>query len=204
MFYTLTSQFLLKNSGGDKDFLYVFLIGSAMYIAIHWYLHMNEMDGFLGKIKEYLYYLLVVDLVACYTLFKLTPVNVQKENEQQITELTVEEKRTILQKMQEAKRMQQLRQKELEAEECNKNGKCTIFKSKESDDESLNKKNTKKESSESSLSKKKTKKEASDVSLNKKNTKNETSDVSISKVLIKKELLDTDTEIPVFVPKATK
>jgi len=203
MFYTLTNQFLIKNSGGERDFLYLFLIGSAMYVALHWYLHMDEIEGTLGRVKEYLYYLLVLDFVTCVIIFKMSPVkqrvDKEEENEEEKKELTLDEKKVILQKMQEARKLQQVRLRDAERErdsrkhserdekkgsdvsekkkdessvECKKDGKCKIFKSSENN---LNKKSKTENSDNVSI-----------ISKNKSTKK------------IKTEKI-TDTEIPIFV-----
>ena len=204
MFYTLTNQFLIKKSGGDNEFLYVFLIGSAMYVALHWYLHMEEKDGIMGRLREYLYYLLVLDFVSCLIIYKMTPIkdiddtgNLEVEEKK---EITTDEKKAILQKMQEARKLQQKLVREKESgdkknddkknddkeqtdvetsAECKKDSKCKIFKSVEPSDNTDNSNYRKKEKSDNH------------------------SVVSNSKPKKKiKQDKNTDTDIPIFTQKA--
>jgi hypothetical protein len=122
MFYTLASRFLIKKSG-DKDLLYIFLAGSIFYIALHWYLNMEDRSGMIGTVREYLYPMMIVDGLTAYTLLKVMPVQSadsedQSENKQDesVQSPTEEQKRLILQKMQEQSK-QQLKMRENMANE---------------------------------------------------------------------------------------
>lgn len=110
MFYTLASKLVIKG-GGKRNFLYVFLVGSVLYVAVHWYLHMEQKrSGFINKIKQYLYYAMAIDLAVAYVLtVMLSSPKTEEEPEpkkKQKKEYTDEEKRAIMARMQEAKRHQ--------------------------------------------------------------------------------------------------
>jgi len=210
MFYTLTNQFLIKKSGGDNEFLYVFLIGSAVYVALHWYLHMEERDGVMGKLREYLYYLLVLDFVTCLIIYKMTPIkdnaDADKLEAEEKKEITLDEKKAILQKMQEARKLQQklLREKEAVADkkngdreekditigvkkeqtptDCEKEGKCPIFKSSDTNDNAVD-------------------------NANKREKENSDNHTIVSKNKSKKKMRQekiTDTDIPIFTQNTPK
>ncbi len=114
MFYTLASKLLIKKGTTSRDYFYVFLMGSIGYIIVHWYLHMDKQDGIMEKIKDYLYGLMLADIVTAGILIKLYPAaegdseedsNTSSNKEQ--SELTPEQKKLIMQRAQEARKLQQ-------------------------------------------------------------------------------------------------
>jgi len=153
MFYTLVSKSYIKNIKTPRDYLYIFLAGSIGYISIHWYLHMDNQTGIKQTVKHYLYYAMILDAFVAYSMIRMNIKSLQQEtNEEDIqkpnVEYTPEQKMLILQKMQEARRIQQQTHKEQSAptdEKENENDvketKNTIFtRSDESNEESSNKK----------------------------------------------------------------
>ncbi|VBB17847.1 hypothetical protein YASMINEVIRUS_310 [Yasminevirus sp. GU-2018] len=123
MFYTLVSRSLITKINTPRDYFYIFLIGSVGYVALHWYLHMEKREGIVEKVREYLYYAMVLDMITAYVLMMLYPAKSDKKSEENDDskdkessneeQHTPEQKKMIMQKMQEARRMQQMRQKEL-------------------------------------------------------------------------------------------
>jgi hypothetical protein len=120
MFYTLASRFLITKITSPRDYLYIFLAGSVGYVALHWYLHMDKRNGFTEKIREYLYYTMVIDIITAYTLMTMYPLKSDKkinneENNQNNAEqqYTPDQRKALMQRMQEARRLQQMRHKEL-------------------------------------------------------------------------------------------
>src|SRR5579872_1640518 len=122
MFYTLVSRTVITKINTPRDYFYIFLIGSIGYVILHWYLHMEQREGIVEKIREYLYYAMVIDVVTAYIWMMLSPVKSDKETEDKEDtknrergneQYTPEEKKMIMQRMQEARRLQQMRQKEL-------------------------------------------------------------------------------------------
>jgi hypothetical protein len=124
MFFTLVSRTVITKIRTPRDYLYIFLIGSVGYVALHWYLHMEKRESIVEKVREYLYYAMVLDIITAWTLMVMYPVKSDKEleepeevaktNEDKPTEYTDEQKRSIMQKMQEAKRLQQQRMKDVQ------------------------------------------------------------------------------------------
>lgn len=123
MFYTLVSRTIITKINTSRDYFYIFLLGSVGYVVLHWYLHMEKREGIVEKAREYLYYAMVLDLIIAYVWMMFSPVKSDKKsdsdnddsNEQKPAEKTYtpEERKMITQRMQEARRLQQLRQKEL-------------------------------------------------------------------------------------------
>ena len=121
MFYTLVSRSLITKINTPRDYFYIFLIGSVGYVILHWYLHMDKREGIIEKVREYLYYAMVLDVITAYVLMKMYPAKSDKKNTDDNEETkdstedqyTPEQKKAIMQKMQEARRLQQMRQKQL-------------------------------------------------------------------------------------------
>jgi hypothetical protein len=121
MFYTLVSRSLITKINTPRDYFYIFLIGSVGYVILHWYLHMDKREGIIEKVREYLYYAMVLDVITAYVLMKMYPAKSDKKNTEDTGETkdsnedqyTPEQKKAIMQKMQEARRLQQMRQKQL-------------------------------------------------------------------------------------------
>jgi type IV secretory pathway VirB10-like protein len=126
MFYTLVSRSIITKINTPRDYFYIFLLGSVGYVILHWYLHMEKRDGIIEKVREYLYYAMVIDIITAYVWMVLSPVKTDKKedsndetkNKEQYkdhdeNQYTPEQKKLIMQKMQEARRLQQIRQKEL-------------------------------------------------------------------------------------------
>jgi heme/copper-type cytochrome/quinol oxidase subunit 4 len=124
MFFTLVSRTIITKINTPRDYLYIFLIGCVGYVILHWYLHMNKKEGMMEKIRQYMYYAMVADLVVAYTLMMIYPVKSNKkqsdDNEskepREHTTYTPEQRKILMARMQESKRQQQMRQKESDPE----------------------------------------------------------------------------------------
>ncbi len=127
MFYTIVSRTIITKINTPRDYLYIFLIGSVGYIALHWYLNMEKRSGIQDKLREYLYYIMAIDIVTAFTLMTMYPGKQdtskglgQKNNEDNEggeQQYTAEQRKVIMQRMQEARRLQQMRQKEFEQQQ---------------------------------------------------------------------------------------
>lgn len=122
MFYTLASR---MNINGPRNKLYIFLVGSLCYIVIHWYLHMDTQTNiFMNTMKNYLYYIMVADIVVACVATYLYPKKNQIDKaqpEKKTEQYTQEQSLAIAQKMQEARRLQFMRQQEIDKNAQNKN-----------------------------------------------------------------------------------
>ena len=97
MFYTIVSRILKTD-----NYLHIFIIGSILYVMIHWYLHMEKTRlGLLLICQKYMYHLMVADFSVACILLKLFPFkkNVEDENEDNLSE-----DNKILGQMQEARK----------------------------------------------------------------------------------------------------
>ncbi len=116
MFYTLVSRSIITKINCSRDYLNIFLIGSVGYIILHWYLYSEKKEGFVEKIREYLYYMMVVDIVTSYVSVTFYPSKsdkkIESDERQTITQsqqpqMSPEERQLILQRMQNTKKLQQ-------------------------------------------------------------------------------------------------
>jgi len=118
MFFTIVSRTVISKINTSRDYFYIFLIGAIGYIVLHWYLHMEIREGIVEKVREYIYYLMVIDAVVAYVLMVMYPPKTDKKEEDKtndddkndkeaVTEYSPDQKRLLLQRMQEVRRMQQ-------------------------------------------------------------------------------------------------
>ena len=69
MFYILTSKIpYISNDSSDKKFLKIFIIGSIIYILLHYYLFRYERGNSIDKYRKYIYYVMFADLSITYLL----------------------------------------------------------------------------------------------------------------------------------------
>ena len=127
MFFTLVSKLLLRGPAKNRDFLLVFILGSVMYVALHWYLHLEQKSGIVEQVKKYLYYTMAVDMIIAYIMVTFFSKQIDEQtdaddnnsnNSNNISpnpdenknkpkrEYTEEEKMIIMAKMQETRRQQ--------------------------------------------------------------------------------------------------
>lgn len=111
MFFTVASKLLINVQPRDREFLTVFIAGSVMYVALHWYLHLDLKSDMIESFKKYLYYVMMIDLATAYVYCTyFVPPPKELDDNDVITktkrEYTDEEKKIIMAKMQEARRQQ--------------------------------------------------------------------------------------------------
>ena len=94
MFYAIASKIpFIESDKSKRKILKIFIIGSVLYVLLHYYLYSSPMNGMLSTVKQYLYYLMFVDFGIAYFLSSQT---VQEENEEdsedgQLNEYTPEQ-----------------------------------------------------------------------------------------------------------------
>lgn len=66
MFYLLISKVWIRELNNKYDLFKLFTYGSVGYIFLHYYLNMRSYDGILGIIKNFFYYLMILDFVLAY------------------------------------------------------------------------------------------------------------------------------------------
>lgn len=70
MVYTLISKLpFMENDKSDRKILKIFVIGSVLYVLLHYYLYMNGgSSSMIDKVKQYLYYVMGADFCIAYFL----------------------------------------------------------------------------------------------------------------------------------------
>ena len=197
MFYIISSRIpLISHDNTNRKYFKLFVMGSAIYVCIHYYLHKQLHSGMLEKIKKFIYHVMVVDFIIASILLKYLKISNpeeenDKENENVVgktniqnsqtnqTRLTaeLEEQRRLFlqqhqQRMLEQRMLEENRQKLLEQqrqlEEKQKNTKVI-------EDNKKSKKDDKQNVSDKSSDNKKQKKEKSNESSKKSSTSSSTS-----------------------------
>lgn len=185
MFYTLASKLpIISTDKSNKKFFKIFLIGSIIYILIHYYLHIKERNVVLEKLKNYMYYIMGIDLMVAYFLSKFTKSDETKEDIE--TNYTSDEKEDIMQQLQEYQRLNQLKEQKESKNVENSDKDTKEIKTSEKQKE---------ESSQESPFIKQSKSDESNESKHMQKTKKKdtpTSDKS-------KKKIETDTHIPVYM-----
>lgn len=197
MFYTIVSRTIITKVESSRDYLYIFIIGSIGYIALHWYLHMEAKTGIMEKLREYLYYIMVIDMGTAYAMNLFYPVKSGKPLDTQLSDdktdnnddsknvkYTPEEQKMIMARMQEARRLQ------LQKENAEQNN------NKDADKNKVNTMPAKDENRGDCDSGKKSIFTKSDDSSN--DDEEETNGENKSKEVINKEKTIEDTDIPIY------
>lgn len=227
MFYTLASKLIIR-TGTKRDYFYVFLAGSILYVMLHWYLNMSIEPHFTDYIKDYFYVLMLTDASIATALIYFFTEKKQKESNgenKEREELSDEQKRNLMMRMREA-REQQFAQNKLreqmearekdnveEKKETKEEAHDSIFvKTEELSSSTSTSSSSTKSSSTKKPAKKETKKETKKEikkSKESKNTENEEKindngkdilcENNVCKVVPKSRSNDEmDTEIPVY------
>jgi hypothetical protein len=110
MFYTLASRIpLISNSSSDGKFFKIFLVGSLIYILLHYYLYSAERWFVLEKLKTYLYYVMAIDLAVAYFLSKWNAPEDDTDEEKQSDDSYSRDQRLEIEKnLQDLRRMQSM------------------------------------------------------------------------------------------------
>lgn len=106
MFYTLASRIPLISTNKSKKFLLIFVVGSIAYILLHYYLYSGERFELLDKLKNYLYYVMALDLGVAYFLSKFSSSDDEKSNERASQEYSKEDREEIERNLYELRKMQ--------------------------------------------------------------------------------------------------
>jgi hypothetical protein len=72
MFYTIVSRIPYIISTNSKKFFKIFLLGSILYILVHYYLFSGVYNAVFEAIKHYLYYIMGADLIVAFIWSKLS------------------------------------------------------------------------------------------------------------------------------------
>jgi hypothetical protein len=109
MFYTIVSRipFILNDKSNSK-LLKIFILGSVLYILLHYWLNRNSRGSLIDKYKGYLYYIMMVDFTVSYFLLKLSKPIVETNEEEEEEENSIKQKQLLLNQMQQYKQMEEM------------------------------------------------------------------------------------------------
>lgn len=67
MFYIISTRLpLVYSDTTNRKFLKIFILGSILYVCIHYYLHLEARNGFMDTLKSKLLMIMAGDfLIAC-------------------------------------------------------------------------------------------------------------------------------------------
>jgi hypothetical protein len=80
---------MISSDKTNRKYFKLFVIGSTVYVFLHYYLNKDLRDGFIEKLRRYVYYVMALDfLIACILLKYLRTAEPEEEdlNEQENTE----------------------------------------------------------------------------------------------------------------------
>ena len=181
MFYTLSSKFLPK--GSNNDLFYLFVVGSALYVGLHWWLNMEQRDGIVDKVRGYLYYLMAVDLSVAYVLYKLQkPIQEEDESDDKVattpTKVATKDSEKVDKKEEFMQMLKQARELQLARKESAKAAEKKVEKKEKDDKDSESQK--------------------SDKSLEKKECDEKCEIFTKQPIKVKGKEVEADTDIPVY------
>lgn len=203
MFYTLASRIpLVSGDKTSKNFLKVFIVGSILYVYVHYYLYSGERWYVLEKLKSYLYYVMILDFIITYIIMKWnTPVEEDEELERQAN-YTAEQKLQNEKDLDELKRMSQMeayrRKLEEDQEENNKQNDKDDSVSKQSPFMTRDEvRSSEQKESKSNTHRKKSKETTSSTS----SSSSHTTEKNKRKKKSNKKKIDVETEVnlPIFM-----
>lgn len=114
MFYTLISKLPILSNQSNRKFLKVFILGSVMYLLLHYWLYSDVRFEFLEKLKGYIYYVMCVDMCVGWWFSRAEP-----EEESEDKSYTPEQRADIMNNLQEMRKMQLARQQMMQIENKN-------------------------------------------------------------------------------------
>jgi hypothetical protein len=157
----------------------LFLIGSVLYIVLHYYLYSADRGEMLSKVRSYLYYAMAVDILVAYSLSSFSSDNEDKSEDDNNGKdegsknkgYSEQERQAIVQKLQERMWLQN-KQQLLEQQKLAEQQRRSLFIKKDQalddDENAVDKKSESKKSSDKKSDGKKekrNKKEETDMEL---------------------------------------
>ena len=209
MFYTLASRVPLISNSSNRKFFKIFLIGSIIYILLHYYLYLSERWFVLEKLKPYLYYVMVVDLAVAYFMIKWNNSSEYDldEDKQSESGYTKDQKMEIEKNLQELRKMQstqveQHRQKLLPSQEMSEHlGSSQALHNKEKDDDTGTVSQKSPFMTKKQIEKEEFKKEKNEVKSKSSNSHDKPQLKSPKEKYKKKKVIESDTDINVYMGK---
>ena len=107
MFYTLISKLPIISNNSNRKFLKVFILGSVLYVLLHYWLHSDTRPEFVEKLKGYLYFVMLVDMCVGWWFSRPT---IESDDDAGEKKYTPDERNDIMKNLDEMRKMQMMRQ----------------------------------------------------------------------------------------------
>jgi len=124
MFYIIASRIpLVYSDTTNRKFLKIFILGSLLYICIHYYLHLEVRSGIIDKIKSKLLFVMAGDFAIACALAKFlspivtTPADGDSEDNDKPKYLANEKER-IMKELEERRKAELLRNQQALAQQA--------------------------------------------------------------------------------------
>jgi hypothetical protein len=185
MFYTLSSRSsLITGDSSSRKYFRIFLVGTVMYILLHYYLHTKELGFITEKLQHYLYYIMASDYLIACAWVRFGSSDTVKED--------ISERNDVLTKVDDLKQLQLLKEQMVKKQEC-PFVKTEKNENKEKEEEKPVEKPTKKVASSSSSS--------SEKKSSKKKSSSSSSSPVAKKPKKSKSTSVSDTDIQIYIEK---
>jgi len=95
MFYIISSRIpLISSDKTERKYFKLFIVGSLLYVALHYYLNNEIRTGIPEKLRKYIYYIMGVDYsIACILLKYIKPLNPEEESDDEDNNTNVPEQK---------------------------------------------------------------------------------------------------------------
>jgi hypothetical protein len=120
MFYIIASRIpLVYSDTTNRKFLKIFILGSLLYIFIHYYLHLEVRSGIIDKIKSKLLFVMAGDFAIACTLAKLlspivsVPADIESDDSEAKPKYLANEKERIMKELEDRRKVELLRNQQL-------------------------------------------------------------------------------------------
>lgn len=107
MFYTLISKLPIFSNNSNRKFLKVFILGSVLYVLLHYWLYSDVRFEFLEKLKGYIYYVMLVDMCVAWWFSRPT---IESDDDCDDKNYSPEKRADIMKNLDEMRQMQMMRQ----------------------------------------------------------------------------------------------
>ncbi len=109
MFYIISTRIpLVYSDTTNRKFLKIFILGSLIYICVHYYLHLEERNDLMNKLKSKILYVMGADfLIACALAKFLAPTVVAEKDDKEDEDkpsYTADEKTRMMRELEERRR----------------------------------------------------------------------------------------------------
>jgi hypothetical protein len=109
MFYIISTRLpLVYSDTTNRKFLKIFILGSLIYICVHYYLHLETRIGLMEHLKSKLLFIMAGDFLAACALAKflspVVPTNPHDDSDDESPTYSVDDKTRMMKELEDRKR----------------------------------------------------------------------------------------------------